>query len=322
MTKTATALAALLLAGLLGLTLEDFRTHVEDLHDRVRQSDVRIRLAQTEVARLRDDSRDRLRRVEAGADLTRIEIESLRSRLDRPDAEGLYREVLAPSIQVIGRGGVGGGTLLLSRPRHTYAVTAYHVVQKAVTRASGAEMREPIDVRVYDERGAAVDAAESDLVAYDERKDLALLRLRTERAYRHVARLASRETLRRTRVFAPIYAVGCPLGHDPLPTVGEIATLHKAVGGENFWMMNAPTIFGNSGGGVFHRQTRELLGVSVMLCTYDGAVSTPVPHLGILVSLETVYDWLDGLGLRFVYDPGAAPDACEQLREVPPGQEP
>ncbi len=301
-------LAGLFLAGLVGLTLEDFRTHVDDLHQRLGESEVRIREAQAEMARLRRDSRDSLQQMEAGVDRTLAEVDSLRGR---HDPEGLYRDVLAPSVQVYGRGGVGGGTLLLSRPHHTYAVTAYHVVHKAI-----AETREPVDVRLYDERGVPVDTVESDLVAYDEKKDLALLHLRTGRVYPHAARLASRETLRKTRVFTPIYAVGCPLGHDPLPTVGEIATLHKAVGGESFWMMNAPTIFGNSGGGIFHRQTRELLGVSVMICTYDGAVSTPVPHLGILVSLETVYDWLDGLGRRYVYDPASSPEACEELRAV------
>jgi S1-C subfamily serine protease len=162
---------------------------------------------------------------------------------------------------------------------------------------------EPCEVRIYDGSGELLDEVEADLVARDEGKDLALLKLRTGRVYGTVARLASRASLRSVRVFTPLYAIGCPLGHDPLPTIGEVASLRKEVGGENFWMMTAPTIFGNSGGGVFHRETRELIGVSVMICTYDGAVSTPVPHLGILVSLETVYDWLDSLQYRFLYDP-------------------
>jgi hypothetical protein len=83
-------------------------------------------------------------------------------------------------------------------------------------------------------------------------------------------------------------------------------------------MMNAPTIFGNSGGGVFHRETRELLGVSVMVCTYDGAVSTPVPHLGIMVSLETVYDWLDDLHYQFIYDPEYPLEAYESNPALQP----
>jgi S1-C subfamily serine protease len=259
------------------------------------------------------------------------EIERLRSEFDRrpqaapapaaapvaaapKDLDGLQRDVLAPSVQVNAKGSVGGGTLLSSRENRTYVVTAFHVVSKLAGPGSDRETREPADVTLYDAGGEPEETVAADLVEWNEGKDLALLRLRSVKEYPRVSRLASRETLRAVRVFTPIYAVGCPLGHDPLPTLGEIATLHKEVKGERFWMMNAPTIFGNSGGGIFHRESRELIGVSVMVCTYEGAVATPVPHLGVLVSLEAVYDWLDGLGLRCIYDPGVPSASCSPDR--------
>jgi S1-C subfamily serine protease len=228
-----------------------------------------------------------------------------------PNMEDLHHDIMAPSVQVNARGSVGGGTLLCSRENHTYVVTAYHVVQKIVVADRNGESRESVDVTIYDGRGLETDKIKGDIMAWNEKKDLALLRLRTVRDLPNVARLASRTALRSIRVFTPLYAVGCPLGHDPLPTLGEVVMLHKEVNGEKFWMMNAPTIFGNSGGGIFHRETRELIGVSVMVCTYEGAVATPVPHLGILVSMEAVYDWLDELHYRFIYDPGCPVAACE-----------
>ena len=231
-------------------------------------------------------------------------------------------DILGPSVQVNVQGSVGGGTLLFSRDTHSYVVTACHVIQKLLAAGGDDETRSPAEVTIYDDRGAAADTVEGDLVAWDERKDLALLRLRAVHEYRTVAHMASRDTLRSIRVFTPIYAVGCPLGHDPLPTPGEVATLNKELNGERFWMMNAPTIFGNSGGGVFHRETRELIGVSVMVCTYDGAVSTPVPHLGIMVSLETVYDWLDSLNYNFIYDPEFPLEVFEDLRRIKPSPSP
>jgi len=233
------------------------------------------------------------------------------------DPAALQRDILGPSVQVNVNGSVGGGTLLFSRETHSYVVTAHHVVHKIIV-GHDAETRPAAEVTLYTEAGAVADTVEGDLVAWDERKDLALLRLRAVHEYGTVARLASRETLRSIRVFTPIYAVGCPLGHDPLPTPGEVATLNKELNGERFWMMNAPTIFGNSGGGVFHRDTRELIGVSVMVCTYDGAVSTPVPHLGIMVSLDTVYDWLDSLNYNFIYDPEFPLEAFEAQRSSTP----
>lgn len=278
-------LAAAFAVALLSFTLRGLTSDVDSLRSRLDESE-------REVERLRGENAYRIE-----TRVARTDFDDLRSRLDTRDVRALYRDVLAPSVQVSAKSGVGGGTLLYSRPGHSYVISAYHVVQKTDS---------PPEVRLYDEKGELVDEVEADLVAKDEGKDLALLKLRTERVYGTVARLASRASLRAVRVFTPLYAIGCPLGHDPLPTLGEVAALHKEVAGESFWMMTAPTIFGNSGGGVFHRETRELIGVSVMICTYDGAVSTPVPHLGILVSLEAVYDWLDSMRYRFLYDPSAS----------------
>lgn len=291
------------LGAILILTLGDLRLSVQELKNRFDQSESSLHEARAEFGTLRAE-------CVAGIDRALARLAPKPAPLDPAP---LQRDILGPSVQVNVKGSVGGGTLLFSRETHSYVITACHVVQKIIP-GRDEETREPVEVTMYDERGAAADTVDADLVAWDDRKDLALLRLRAVHEFPNAARLASRETMRGVRVFTPIVAVGCPLGHDPLPTFGEIATLNKEVNGERFWMMNAPTIFGNSGGGVFHRETRELVGVSVMVCTYDGAVSTPVPHLGILVSLEAVYDWLDELGYPFIYDPESSVEAFDAAR--------
>jgi len=291
---TVVSTLAAALAALFVLSLGDLRVSVQELRNHADQTDAALAEARAEFGRLRVES----------AGLTRAfdRMETRLAQVGRRDPARLQHDILAPSVQVNVKGSVGGGTLLYSKDTRSYIISACHVLQKILTGADD-ETREPVEVTLYDDQGVSTDTVDADLVAWDDRKDLALLRLRAVREFPNPAQLASRETLRAIRVFTPIYAVGCPLGHDPLPTLGEIATLNKVVNGERFWMMNAPTIFGNSGGGVFHRETRELIGVSVMVCTYDGAVSTPVPHLGIMVSLETVYDWLDELHYQFLYDP-------------------
>jgi len=292
---------AAFLSALALLSLGDTRRSVRELRELQTRSEAALGGARAEFDRLR---------VETAKELSRAP--SAPARPEPRDPSALQRDILGPSVQVNVNGSVGGGTLLFSRETHSYVVTAHHVVHKIIV-GHDAETRPPAEVTLYTDAGAVADTVEGDLVAWDERKDLALLRLRAVHEYAGVARLASRDTLRSVRVFTPIYAVGCPLGHDPLPTPGEVATLNKELNGERFWMMNAPTIFGNSGGGVFHRDTRELIGVSVMVCTYDGAVSTPVPHLGILVSLDSVYDWLDSLNYNFIYDPEFPLEAFEAL---------
>ncbi len=296
------ALALLLAAGFFALTASN---HDPQLERRLDRSEERLQELHTQQKILSLESGLRLCRLEEKLDLAGLAIVELRDRLktEAPSSETLRREILFPSVQVSGKGGVGGGTILTSRPRHTYIITAFHVLQKITLDDEDSKLPKDVAVKVYDPVADSWDHLRSTLLAWDAKKDLALLRLETPKIYANTARLATREALRKIRVFTPIYAVGCPLGHDPLPTPGEIASLRKEVDGEKFWMMNAPTIFGNSGGGVFHRETCELIGVSAMICTYDGLVSTPVPHLGILVSLETVYAWLDALGRRYAYDP-------------------
>jgi S1-C subfamily serine protease len=260
----------------------------------------------------------------AGADGTLRGLRDAVARLRKDatrDAALLDRAILRPSVQVVGRGGVGGGTVIRSEREPdgtygTYVVTAFHVLQKVV-EPDAAGARKPVQVKLFPDGGDG-ETVDSDLLIHDERRDLALLKLRSAKHYPIVARLAARERVRETSVFTPIYAVGCPLGHDPLPSFGEITTLRKEVNGERFWMMSAPTIFGNSGGGVFHRETLELIGVSAMICTFDNPVSTPVPHLGILVPLDSVYDWLRDNKYAFVFDPAAARPASPAATEGSP----
>src|SRR5581483_2392143 len=188
------------------LTMGDSRRSVQELQDRFARSEATLNEARAEFGRLRAETTAGLARMLAPAPNSR-------------DPELLQRDILGPSVQVNAGGSVGGGTLLFSRETHSYVITACHVVQKLIAAGDDDETRAPVEVTLYDERGTCSDTVEGDLVAWDDRKDLALVRLRAVHPIRNVAHLAPRETLRSIRVFTPIYAVGCPLGHDPLPTL-------------------------------------------------------------------------------------------------------
>ncbi len=259
-------------------------------------------------------------KLRSNRELTREEFLLLRRSLKR-DPEKVRKMILSPSIQVTAQSGVGGGTVIGSRRKNEneyeiFIITAFHVLEKAVSEKEGSAEFQPVEVRIYAPNGKLEEEQEANIIAYHREKDLAILCLERATPFPIVAKLASRETLQKITVFTPVYAVGCPLGHPPLPSPGEISNLQKEVDGEKFWMMNAPTFFGNSGGGIFHRETHELVGISAMICTYDGFVSVPVPHLGIMVSLETVYEWLDSQYLQYVYNKEFTPQLCRQLRRA------
>ena len=74
----------------------------------------------------------------------------------------------------------------------------------------------------------------------------------------------------------------------------------------NYWMINAPTYIGNSGGGIFDARTHELLGVFSKIYTHGTLRPTIVPHMGLATPLHEVYPWLAEEGFGFLVPDGPA----------------
>jgi hypothetical protein len=122
---------------------------------------------------------------------------------------------------------------------------------------------------------------------------LALLELDTKEHMPFGAQLATRAQLSAMHTFDGVYAVGCPLGNDPIPTTGELASTHHEVDGSKYWMISAPTYIGNSGGGIYCAKSHALFGIFSKIYTHGSTRSTIVPHMGLATPLATVYDWLE-----------------------------
>ena len=245
--------------------------------------------------------------------------------------EELYDAVLLPSVRIKTKGNVGGGIIIYSQPYiqdelfgntqdkyQTYVLTAYHVVKgmlcdtlkqldEEIDKAIKDKKLPEITIDVYRQDFSTLDEFKAEIVAFDEAKDLAILYLKTTRQFKQVARFIPKSKISQVKVFSRVYAVGCPLGYEPLPTGGEVASLTKQMNGEKFWVMNAPTIFGNSGGGIFLADTYELIGISSMVCVYNQVIPTPITHLGLMVPADNILNWLDNKGLAFLYNPDIRP---------------
>lgn len=226
-----------------------------------------------------------------------------------PDLLALWRDVVGPIVQLAGESSVGSGVLLSSRllpdesTYRTYLLTAWHVVRDIQGDLSRKET--PVPVTIYCEDGSLRPEMAS-LLCFDAALDAALLEIRTDRPIEHGARLASRERLAALRIFDEVYAVGCPLGNDPIPTRGEIATRHHEIDDQNYWMINAPTYIGNSGGGIFDQEKRELVGIFSKIYTHGSLRPTIVPHMGLVTPLAPIYDWLEAQGYGEIVDAAAA----------------
>jgi S1-C subfamily serine protease len=248
--------------------------------------------------------------VKAAAEANAERLASLSSTLSK-DPETMKRLMLFPTVQLRGNGTVGSGVLIYSQEQPglgrqpapfytTFVITAYHVVVEVL----GDRLERDIE-EVHVMQGTHSDVTEvysARLVLFDRGRDLALLRLNATRSFPHLADLMPAAAFQTLDIFAPAYAVGCPLGNRPLPTLGEISSKHKQVGDQVFWMLNAPTFFGNSGGGIYQAPSFKLIGVSSMIYTYGKAQPAVVPHMGLFVPLDAVYRWLDKEGYSFVHE--------------------
>jgi S1-C subfamily serine protease len=169
-------------------------------------------------------------------------------------------------------------------------VTAWHVVRDIEKDPEHPSTPVPVSIYLPDHQ---IVMETAHVVKFDPALDAALLELDSRVKVECGAQLASRDRLHGARIFDQIYAVGCPLGNDPIPTFGEIADTDHVVDGTRYWMISAPTYIGNSGGGIFDAKTHQLMGIFSKIYTHGTLRPTVVPHMGLVTSIETMYDWLE-----------------------------
>lgn len=241
---------------------------------------------------------------------TQEEVAQIEEDLDR-DVDRMWSELVGPTVQLAGETTVGSGVLLQSRrledsdDYETLIVTAWHVVRDILADAGGNEA--PVPTTIYSADGSTwLESAK--LLHYNVDLDVALLRLETDQNLEHGAELATTERMQEMKIFEDIYAVGCPLGNDPIPTRGEIADTRHRVDGKTYWMLSAPTYIGNSGGGIFDAKSHQLIGVFSKIYTHGNLRPTVVPHMGLATPMHQVYEWIEKEKLgRLVANEGHGP---------------
>lgn len=311
--------------------LEDLETMQRDERRRNVQEEKRLL---EEIERLRADdvahTAQQVAAVEARVQLLRefADRTQLEAAARRVDAQLIHRELVQPTVRVNAKSEVGSGSVIFSRrraaakattgsavPIRTFVLTAWHIVKDNVVDG----VATPIEVDIYDEHGKPRSTS-SRLVARHEALDLALLEIENEKLPCVTARLPRIADVERATVFSKVYAIGCPLGYAPMPTSGDLTSLGKELDGISYWMTNAPTIFGNSGGGIYLAETRQLVGVLSRISAYKNLIDVAVPHMGIVTPIKLVYDWLDSTEYAFVHKEGLEPEGSLLNASHPSGR--
>lgn len=239
----------------------------------------------------------------------------------RRDPSGMTRDMLTPTIQLSGDETVGSGVVISSRRRvggkgyDSYVLTAYHVVRNILADDPSIAKR-GITVTLYN--GTSKTTRLCDLLIKDAKMDVALCKLRGNARVARVAKMIAPSRVDEIKVWHPVYAVGCPLGNDPIPTGGFVASLASEVRGTSYWMVNSPTYYGNSGGGIYCGEERELVAVFSKIYTHGSSRPVVIPHMGLCVPMTLVYPWLQKNGFGQLVPTGEARGELAQSTDAQP----
>lgn len=192
----------------------------------------------------------------------------------------LYTDIYSPTVLVrCGDTSYGSGTVIQSRNGTTYVLTAAHVVRFAYS--------DPYTyfLTITDWAGSSKEVYEASLVAYDQSRDLAVLKAE------YCADAVATVSLEKATLFQECRVAGIGMPMIPLCTSGEVQGFGD--GGKCIYS-DAPIYWGYSGGGlyVWEGGMWKLAGVPVQIGMIKG---TPVYVLTIHSSLFESLEWLRGI---------------------------
>ena len=256
--------------------------------------------------------------------------------MDEQKIVEIHENVLYPVVRV--RTDKAGGTGLIiysakmpeSEAYETYVVTCHHVVSDAIAfikkwsaiaqREITVEDRALVQVEVfkYEKLSRCVGGTtyQAEIVAWDKQLDIAVLKIRAEEAFKHVAKLYPKGREADIKLGHPTIACGCSLGHEPFFNFGSLVAKHDIIENKEYWMSTSNVIFGNSGGPVFLGDTYEYIGNTARVSGIQlGFGLDIITWMGFFIPMSSIYEFFDTSFLQFLYDKQYTSKQCEELRK-------
>lgn len=216
-------------------------------------------------------------------------------------------EILESTVRIKRGDSAGTGVIIasyehpLKKIHFTYIITNRHNVSTAETVT--------VESFNYLQRReiASVTSYIGKIVKRSRSPDLALIELRTEKAFGRPATFINMGELEQVALYDPVFVCGCSLGLPPFITNGNLAGVQKDI-----YLITAFAIFGNSGGGLFDINGR-LLGIvtkiaGVPVQNGEGTVNVPVPNMPYVIPSTVAANWLSGSDYSFIIGEGSFAD--------------
>lgn len=223
------------------------------------------------------------------------------------DPQILKRTMLEPTVQISIGFHVGSGVIIKkektpeSNNFKYYILSCWHTFRDEIGKfekdltannslETKSEVKEPqIEVKVYIQGEPATERAK--IVYSKADKDLSLL-VMSSAFDLPVANFSMDYRESKVQVFSPVVAIGCPLGNDPIPTMGIVSDMAQRHEDFTYMMTTAATHIGNSGGPIFSLETGEI--EAIVSKVYMSGRESPgvISHMGLAVPREQIYDFL------------------------------
>jgi len=250
----------------------------------------------------------------------------------------LHEKILYPCVRIRAKKAAGSGTIIYSGPipengdgdYETYILTNHHViadlidvkkqfdplVKKKIDREFLAQAEVSVFEYVWQSHVDSAKTYRADIIAYDENHDLALLRLDSPLPADYTAALYRKGHERNIKLFEPVWCAGCSLAHDPICNAGVITYLEERIDNKLYWMSNANSIFGNSGGAMYLAESGEFIGVPSRVTGLQlGFGVDIITWMGFFIPAPRIYEFFDEQLLYFLYDSEYTSKQCFEMRE-------
>ena len=239
------------------------------------------------------------------------------------EVKDVHEKILYPVSRVRASDSGGSGVLVYSKEDSKHpgefiniALTCEHVIAKNVIvkdewdtvlkREVKRDVSSEVSMEMFDYDNSEVISANSikaDIIAYDKNHDLAAVRLHSKKQMPYVATVIPKDAIKCLQIADPVWVSGCSLLHDPFPNSGTITYLREMIDQKAYIMQNAPSIFGNSGGGLFHGVTGNLLGLTSRITVTQLGFGMDVQSwMGFSTHPDRLYEFFDHQELQFLYD--------------------
>ena len=235
----------------------------------------------------------------------------------------LHEQILYPVVRVRCEKAGGSGVVIYSEPDPendgkyiNIALTCEHVISDAITvknewdsllkREVKKDIMKEVIVEVFEYEGSELLSANStraDVIAYDKGHDLAAVKLHNTKPMDYVSAVIPKDSIQDLRLFDPVWTSGCSLLHDPFANPGTLTYLKEDIEEKDYMMYNAPSVFGNSGGGVFSGKSGNLLGLASRISTIQLGFGIDVmTWMGFCTQPDRLYEFFEHQELQFLYD--------------------